>query len=474
LSLGGFVRIAKKSTTGRVFRIAVAVLVAVFCFSSVGVQAQTQGNNAVYPQSGTMITGSSAYIDASVWDGVNTKGDVCADIWDALNSVLSGNPPMAVVDARGIPKPSTGFSCSATPWTFGGTIGTLPSVILLPAGVIPMQTAWVLPDKTRIIGQGADPNGLTGTILQWPSSSPSSVYMITFGSTIPNDPFQCTQQKNSNTYICNGMGVENLTLDGHNHSTVNGIKNITAQERSYVDHVSFVNFNGTGLCVGTGGTTVCGGVTTGGQGTNSGPYSNMTFLAGTGGGTPTCAEIVGNADTRGIHNFKCTGPTNPIGTAGIYLDASGNSLEDISVSNFTDGIRIGQKYKAIGNVLRNVAGVSNITNVVHIYNTNTVSDLSLLQVNKGGANYTVEDDTIPAGSGGFTQLIDQAAIYAIGEPMSGGLSRFTTSTKVPAWLVGSGTPSTNCAVGTLYSDTSTSDSTTLWVCTALNTWTNVD
>jgi hypothetical protein len=464
-------RLAKKSTGAQAFYVAVAAFVAVSCFGSVGVQAQNPGNNAVYPQTGNTITFSPAYIDASVWDGMNTKGDVCADIWEALNSVLSGNPPMAVIDARGIPQPSTGFSCSATPWTFGATIGMLPSVILLPAGVITIQTGWVLPDQTRIIGEGADPNEVSGTIIRSSPSFPGSNYMITFGSTTGTDSIHCTQQ---GPYICNGMGIENLTLDGNNNSNVNGIENIAAQERGYVDHVSFVNFNGIGLCVGTGGTTVCGGVTTGGQGTNSGPYSNMTFLAGTGGGTPICAKIGGIADTRGIHNFKCTG-SGQTGTAGIYLDASGNSLEDISVSKFTDGISIGHNASltARGNVLRNVTAVSNITNVIHIYNNNNVSDLTLLQVSKGGATYTIEDDTISVASGGPTRLTDnQVAIYSIGEPMSGGLSRFTTSAQVPAWLVGSVVPSSSCIIGTLYSDKSSSDP-TLYVCTGPSTWMNV-
>jgi len=423
--------IAKKSVALHVFCAGIAGLIAALCLYPAHVQAQTPavGNNSVYNTSGT-VKGSYAYVDASVFD--TGAGDVCADISSAFGAVYSG-APMAVIDARGI-KPGSNI-CGSSPFPSGA----IPSVVLLPAGKIPIQALWVLPNRTRIIGEGADPTstGMTGTIIQATSGLPSSTYMIQFGSSSPVCP----------SNICYGIGVENLTLDGANQS-VGGIQNISSQERSYVNQVGLRNFNGTGLYVGT----------SGGAGQNSGPYSNIRFRAENESTTAVCAVISGIGSTRGIHNLNCTGGGGPVG---IYLDASGNSLEDISVSGFTDGILIGDSENARGNVVLNVTGDSTLSNVVDI-SANSVSDLSLLQINRNGATNAIKDNTILISSGSAPTLVtdNQVAIYAIGEPMGNGFSRFTTashSTQVPAWLVGSGAASGSCAspnlTGTLYSDT---------------------
>ena len=220
----------------RGLRVGVVALVAVLCLLPLRLQCQSQGNNAVYSMSG-MDTGSTAFVDASVWDGMNSyaKGDVCADVWQAFNyGVALSTVPMAVIDARGIPQPSGGFSCSATPWTVGAAV-TLPSVILLPAGKIPIGAAWVLPNKLEFLGEGADTtsSGTNGTIL---TASGFTGYMVQFGTNAACGP-------------CFGIGIEDLTLDGGSISNVNGITNQFSQERSYVNRVSLRNFAGTGLDV---------------------------------------------------------------------------------------------------------------------------------------------------------------------------------------------------------------------------------
>ena len=79
----------------------VATLTGWFVVSTVPAEAQSQGNNAVYYQSGSSgacCKGSGAFIDASVF--VNTTN---SDICKVLNSILTGTtypPAGAVIDAR--------------------------------------------------------------------------------------------------------------------------------------------------------------------------------------------------------------------------------------------------------------------------------------------------------------------------------------------------------------------------------------
>jgi hypothetical protein len=459
-------RIVEKSIATQVFRSGVVALVAaVICLCSPLAQAQTPGNKAVYNSTDSSPIASTAYVDASVFDGLpgNTRGDVCADIYQALNS-LGTSALMAVIDARGIPQASNAYTCTKTPWGPSGT-NAIPSVILLPAGKIPIGTTWILPNKTRIIGEGADSTETTGTVLQ---ASFSGSYMLQFGnsSICPTTP--------GSGPVCQGIGAENLTLDGV-VGGIGGITNSLSQERTYVDHVSLINFGGSGLY----GLKVA---TTNAQ--NSGPYSNLMFQ-GTG-SSSVCAEMIGTGPTRGIHNINCSGS----GTAGIELDASGNSLENITVSGgFTDGILVGSNSTARGNVILNVTGGSVVTNIIHVCafgvanvncsGANSVSDLTIMQVNKNGGSgqTTILDDNVPQGTASTVVTDTHAAIYAIGEPMgsnsSNGVSRFTTAThslNVPTWLIGSGIPLTgtnSCTTdqyGSLYSDNKASDSATLYVC----------
>src|SRR5271170_7394277 len=174
-------RIVEKLIGTQVFRSGVVALVAlVICLCSLLAQAQSPGNKAVYNSSDSSPTYSTAYVDASVFDNMNNypAGDVCGDIYQAFGT-LSTSASMAVIDARGVLLPISGkFTCTtaantsgntnpATPWTAGcygcNTTKTLPSVILLPSGTILVGTPWILPNKTRIIGEGADSTESTGT-----------------------------------------------------------------------------------------------------------------------------------------------------------------------------------------------------------------------------------------------------------------------------------------------------------------------
>jgi hypothetical protein len=190
--------------------------------------------------------------------------------------------------------------------------------------------------------------------------------------------------------------------------------------------------------------------------------------------------------------LKCIGSSG-IGT-GIYLAGNGTFLEDVYVDGFYDGILLGYnplipgEQSTAGNVLVNITGGPNVTNVVHLCGyfggscgNNNVTDLTVLQVKKNGPSGTtaILDEESPSASGQATKVLDSSvAIYAIGESGAayGGVSRFTTATQsanVPTWLVGNGAPSTassscNNENGTLYSNNA-NGSPTLYVCVA-NAW----
>jgi hypothetical protein len=71
--------------------------------------------------------------------------------------------------------------------------------------------------------------------------------------------------------------------------------------------------------------------------------------------------------------------------------------------------------------------------------------------------------TVPSGT---------LALYALGETVPGfgghgGTSRFTTYPGTATWFVGTGAPTSSCAVGSLLSNTAaTTANTTLYVCTS--------
>jgi hypothetical protein len=293
----------------------------------------------------------------------------------------------------------------------------------------------------------------------------------------------------SGAAYCQGVGIEHLTVDGNNVTVnsqpVNGIVDAYAQELSYVKDVGIINIpsGGTGLWLAT---HYVG---------SSGPFSNIYYS-----GSGICAQIFdgqsdnkGIGNTRGIHGLTCIAPPGTSGAA-IKLDGAYNSIEDVYISGFSDGILVGSQFSAQGNLIFNVTGGSGVTKLIHISpqtsvysncppgtmnpNANVpaqnVCDLTILgATSPGGSNiYSIYDEITGA------HLTDSnVGIYALGEQTSIGTnnlaySRFTTSPGIPAWFVGSSpNGGTGCATGSLYSVTSGSPP-TLWGCVH-GKWTSV-
>jgi hypothetical protein len=403
----------------------------------------TQGQNGVYNATcnngNPGVVGSSAFIDASMFPAAGR--DFCGVLKFILSS--STYPPAgAVIDARGLPGTTgTNMTCSASPWA--GITNPPPATILLPAtgGTTPtpivISSIWVLPSNTHLIGEG---DGPFGTTIQDASGTALST-MLQFGSSTI-----CPSS------VCTGISVENLTLDGQAQS-VDGIINQFAQNNSYVNHVRIYQILGVGLNISTTGAN------------NSGPYSNILFDTGgySGLSSTVCASINGTNSTCGIHGLTCHSETNDANAA-ILLDSSSNSISDVRIVGFYDGIRVGANANAQSNVLLNIIGDTDPTGggttpiiVVHITNSNTVSDLSVMGANNapGGSSstITIQDDSFSPS----TQLTDTSvAMYALGEKdtATGAYSRYTTSPNAVTWVVGSSAPpmsGTTCSRGSLFS-----------------------
>jgi hypothetical protein len=454
-------------------------LLAVALISPALVRAQT-GYNAVCtssPPAGVTCSqytsSSSGVLDASTFTGA----DLCAKI----NSALVASPAVgAVIDARGIGS-GTNQSCASSPWN--GITNPHPSVILLPSGQITIPATWVLPNYTRIYGQGQRGSpASSGTVIAANSSSfAAGTPMIQFGaSTVPPSAPSCTSAP------LFGISVQDLMLDGNTLDII-GILNECSQETSYVDRVNLYEIAGTGLYV------------TGLQAQNSGPYSNIACNPG---GTyttaTTCANLNTTGDLRGIHGFTatvasdaCTMSPTTCPTAAIYLDTNNATIEDAHFEGFADGILVGSysstSSSAKGNVIVNANGAGSASatgptyDVIEISaNTNTtsgnpnVSDLSIIGVtwasNPAATTNSIKDDLT------VTTLPDShLAMYVIGDVVSTtsgtGYSRFTTSTSdvAPNWgagALGTGKPNGSCIPGALFSNTTGAAKNILFLCSA--------
>jgi len=324
------------------------VVVVLIASSAVGptvaaAQTGSQGNNAVYYQNslgvGACCQGSGAFIDASVF--VLTGSTFCSTLYSILRPA---GYTAAVIDARGLNSSNTNMTCAAgtTPWNNGTTYLNKPSTILLPAGTIVIRSTWVLPNNTTLIGVGDGlPASTTASSTTIQACKPQSCSftgtdMIDLGTSFICDPL-------NNGTVCNSVSVENITLDGQGQA-INGIVNANSQTGSYVDHVSLYQILGTGLLAE-------------GNANNSGPYSNITFDTGGSSGlaSTVCAQILGLSGTRGIHGLSCNSETNDA-QAAVLLDSSNNSIEDVRIVGFYDGIRVGANANAQSNVLVNVIG----------------------------------------------------------------------------------------------------------------------
>ena len=436
-------------------------------------QAQ-KGNIAVCTGSGTVATWAAC--SASIFDASQFTGTtICQQIYNTLNSAhypATG----AVIDARGVTSSLTCSAANETPWTSGTTAITTPSVILLPAGLITISTGWILPDRTRIFGQGERPNpgASAGPGTQIVAASGFTGTMISMGgaNAYPNDAtvYPC----GASSGICFGVSIAYLLLDGNGGASQNtavvGIANTSSQELSYVDHVNLYGILGTGLSITTA------------QAQNSGPYSNLTCnpAASYASGNSVCVEINGTGDIRGIHGLTATAPssgsTGP--AAAILLDSNNTTLEDLHFEGYVDGILIGSNAKAQSNTIFNVTGGTGagpMTNLVEISTNKTVTDLSLMGLTTSSSTINSIKDDVTS-----TTLTDgYLAMYVLGDTMGGGYSRFTTSTSgvAPSWGFGNlgstGTPTGSCVNGALFSNVTGASTHTLFSCVA-SAWKDIN
>ncbi len=444
-------------------------------FSSRAAAQGVEGQNDVYSSTFGQV-GSSAFIDASVFQGHGQGADLCDTIYQILTGGFKNTYPAAgaVIDARGIS--GAALTCTlGSPWLeSGGSYANFPSTILLPAGIILIQTKWTLPDGTKIIGEGTggvEVNGsitlVSATTIQACNTGMNSSCTKNFVDTvmIQMGGTNCTGSNST----CHSVGIEDLSLDGQGAS-ITGISNSNSVELSYVNRVNLYRL-GLGLSIT-------------GLAQNSGPYSNIIFDTGGSANTGQCVEIGLTAGgTRGIRGLTCIASSDS--TVAISLDSSYNSLEDIRIAGFYDGIRVGSN--STSNVLRNIYGDTEIplsintppVNVVHIEQgaTNTViMGLS----NAGSGTVTIQDDNL---NKTLPSIYDQTVgLYAIGsvDNNSGGYSRLTTSPSANTWAAGYGdlTPNTTCSVpGSIYSNATAGQtgggSYGLWVCAGRGSWQSV-
>jgi hypothetical protein len=498
------------------FYIGIVVLTLICAALQTAVWAQSQGSTATvcspYPGDKYVATGSVSegvlptttthdYIDASQL-GASPSNDVCSAISIALANLANANTlstqcatpayvvsgvGSGVIDARGIPPNSSGqFQCKTSPFPDSAPATTVNVTILLPAGVIPISAPWYLPSNTRLVGMGSCQSGTSCspsfTELQASSWTGSTTAMIYMGDSASNSTVLCGSESD-----CHGISIEHLGLDGGGQNLY-GIENTDAQELNSVNDVSLTNIGATsGQSIGQGtGLYITGNSTNGAN--NSGPYTNIYFY-----GTGTCLNINGTFNTRGVNGLHCywTGKSSTKSSTAILLDGANNLIQNVYLTDYngTDGIAIGsQGPSAQNNVLINITGTTGsttgATNLIDIYSAGTPYDLTLMGIS-GGNTYAVYDQVANSNSIPATLLTTGVGLYVLGEPVTNssgttiGYSRFTTGggSNTPAWFQGNyePTPTDACppgmANGSLFSNTGTSGTTSLWACIN-NTTTN--
>jgi hypothetical protein len=213
-----------------------------------------------------------------------------------------------------------------------------------------------------------------------------------------------------------------------------------------------------------------------------------------------------NTQTRGVHGITCIGgqASGSSYPGGIYLDGNNNTLDDIYIEGFYDGVVLGDSGSnaVAGNVLSNVRGSASgagaLQNVVHICNpaspvlpcTSTagaVTDLSILQAaslgyNNGNAPATTIRDDLTGAMINSSSYPAFAGMYVLGGTetvnTSTAYSRFATSpgpsscgggscNGVPTWGVGNTAVTDGAActsAGALYSNTAGTSGSTIYVC----------
>ena len=318
-----------------------------------------------------------------------------------------------------------------TPYV-GTYIITVPSTLLLPSGTITISKTWILPNASKVIGQGTGESGYSVTTLQTGSTFPGSNWMIQMG---PNSSStNLTPCVSAPLATCTEISVEDLALQGPSTTnSVNGIINGQSQDMSYVRRVSIYRVGGIGLKLWKGEST--------NSAQNSGPYSDISFDAGTIASTKAtvCAQIL-NIGTRGIHGLTCKTESSTPSFA-VQIGSSNNSVRDAHISGaFTDGIQVTSG--ASNTLLFNITGGSSNTYLIHLLSGNSSPNVSIMGASKGGTSGST--NTLFDEMTGTTLQDSYLAMYALGTSGVGsnGYSRYTTSTSSNAitWGSGSSTP----------------------------------
>ena len=445
--------------------VAFVVLVGWFSVSPSRMTAQSiaAGQKAVYNSSNN-VTGSTAWVDLSAWWSVSGLGipDLCAlirtNVLTSTYGSMSFYPNGTVIDARGLAYGVSGnpqqIACSVDP--FGALAGPPPSTtILLPSGNILTTQTWTLPNNTRIVGDQQQ------TVIK--AVDPSTTVPFSGSYIIEMGGVDATSNKNlcptvGSSPLCTSVGIEHLQLGGGGTGAgVGGIQNQYSGAGSYVNDVNMENFSLTGLSI---------------TAANSGPYSNIVYIAKSTCGSSGCRCIDVKAQTQGIHGVTCIGNTTTHGLdqgAGILVNASNNSLEDVHIEAFWDGIEVGTSGTVANVLLSNITGTTTgsgdtaapTKNTVHLCGGNsldsglgtcashgTLQDITVLHaMNFSGPNTTtvVDDVTknaiVSCDSGSSTPgcaVPLSTGMYALGEPDAGAgtgahgpYSMFTSSPTTP-------------------------------------------
>jgi hypothetical protein len=299
---------------------------------------------------------------------------------------------------------------------------------------------------------------------------------------------------------CTGISIEHIAMNAQeptgtqNILPVYGIYNLGAQDQSYVDDVNLQNFEQAGIFVAT-------------TAQGSGPYSHINFGAASqcSSSTNCPACVVLQSQTRGVHGATCIGSSavsqkSGVAYAAIYVQASNNSIRDIHVEDFWDGVQVGGTTAispSVNNVVianvtaaNNGTGSGGVVNTVHIcgqygstYGTctapvNAVSDVTATGISIEGNQFAtwsaLRDDvtgTTIAPPSGSSSTIWLSGSYILGDQIgtsSVQYNRFSTSPAVPSWGVGAISVSAGAtcpAIGALYSNTKGASGSTVYVCT---------
>jgi hypothetical protein len=487
-----------------------------FVFSTVRVVAQT-GDKAVWTINGQnpTLAPSTAWVDASAFcanngtNGCKTK-DFCSMMFQGINQLISVSSSGGVVDTRGvlqIPAQQEGnFQCKSNPFPLLQN-NSIPITVLLPAYTIELTAyngtgsgTWTLPNNVRLVGAGYE------TILLGASDCCSGA-MIEMGP-----PNSCQSP------LYTGIAIEHIQL--YTQGTgYGGIDNECAGTGSYVNDVQVsgfpntpTNLGGTALTIGSGAI-------------GSGPYTDISVIAAPGGphgtncgsGAPALSCVVLGAQTRGLHGLTCLGSETTAGQGGvgIKVNASNNSIEDVHLESFFDGIEIGDTTASpvsnifVSNIETGSTGTcspSNTTTAVHICgptsanttnypvclnhgNSGSVTDVAMLGISNDTNEpvNSIQDDQTETIIDGCASTDCASPItsgmYILGRPDGGstpGYSMFAINpasksnfnnygpyaTIVPTWGIGStgGLTNTTCYTpGALYSNTSSGGG--IYVCT---------